>query len=275
MQSGKAALDGRDSQPVSGMLIATSFLSGKTILEAHEPGEKPWIDLTLFWLKKFGIHVEHQDYARYTVPGNARIEGFKMTIPGDFSSAAFPIAAALVTNSSLTLTNVDREDCQGDKKIIDILQQMGAKIETDPKRKTLHLAKGSRLRGMKIDVNDFIDATPILSVIGCFAEGTTEIVNASIARKKESDRLHAMATELKKMGAAIEERPDGLLIHHSALKGASVESWHDHRIAMSLSIAALGAKGETAINNIECVSKTYPGFAHDFRSLGAAIEVIS
>jgi 3-phosphoshikimate 1-carboxyvinyltransferase len=128
---------------------------------------------------------------------------------------------------------------------------------------------------MKIDVNDFIDATPILSVIGCYAEGTTEIVGAAIARKKESDRVHAMATELKKMGAKIEERPDGLVISHSPLHGAEVTSWHDHRIAMSLSIAALGAKSMTRINKVECVAKTYPGFAHDFRTLGAEIEVVS
>ncbi len=265
---------GEDSQPVSAMLIACSLLHGQSTIEVSNPGEKPWIDLTLFWLKKFGIHITHQDYARYTVPGNARIEGFTMAIPGDFSSAAFPIAAALVTNSELTLANIDMDDCQGDKKLIEVLQQMGARIEIDDAKKTLHVRKDSKLQGMRIDVNDFIDATPILSVIGCYAEGTTEIVNASIARKKESDRLHAMATELKKMGANIEEKPDGLLISRSQLKGAHVTSWRDHRIAMSLSIAALGAHGETLVDGAECVSKTYPAFAHDFRAIGAAIEVI-
>jgi 3-phosphoshikimate 1-carboxyvinyltransferase len=166
------------------------------------------------------------------------------------------------------------DDCQGDKKLIEVLIQMGAKITIDGAKKTLHVHKGSKLKGMKIDVNDFVDATPILSVIGCYAEGTTEIVNAAIARKKESDRLHAMATELKKMGAHIEERPDGLIISHSPLKGAHVGSWRDHRIAMSLATAALGAQGETQIDGAECVSKTYPGFAHDFREMGADIEVV-
>lgn len=275
MQSGKTHLTGEDSQPVSGMLIACSFLRGKSTIEVTNPGEKPWIDLTLFWLKKFGILITHQDYASYTVPGDARIDGFNLTIPGDFSSAAFPIAAALVTNSELTLTNIDMDDCQGDKKIIEVLQKMGAKIDIDDKKKTLHVRKESKLQGIKIDVNDFIDATPILSVIATYAEGTTEIVNASIARKKESDRLHAMTTELKKMGANIEEKPDGLIISKSQLQGAHLTSWHDHRIAMSLSIAALGAKGETLIDGAECISKTYPAFAHDFRALGADIEAVS
>jgi 3-phosphoshikimate 1-carboxyvinyltransferase len=225
-------------------------------------------------LKKLGIHVTHQDYASYSVPGNASIEGFSVTIPGDLSSAAFPIASALITHSELKLTNIDMHDCQGDKKLIEILQKMGAKIDIDDAKKTLYVHKGSKLQGMRIDVNDFIDATPILSVIGCDAEGTTEIVNASIARKKESDRLHAMATELKKMGAQIEEKPDGLVISHSMLKGAELSSWRDHRVAMSLCIAALGANGETRVEGAECVSKTYPAFVHDFRAIGAAIEAV-
>ncbi len=103
MQPGHAKLSGEDSQPVSGMMIAASFLPGKTTLEVTNPGEKPWIDLTLFWLKKLGIEVMHENYAKYTIAGHARIDGFSLSIPGDFSSAAFPIAAALVTNSELTL----------------------------------------------------------------------------------------------------------------------------------------------------------------------------
>ncbi len=274
MRCGKAQLSGEDSQPVSGMLIACSFLHGKTTIDVTNPGEKPWIDLTLFWLKKLGIDVVCQDYTTYTIAGNAKVNGFNTTIPGDFSSAAFPIAAALVTHSELTLTNIDMNDCQGDKKLIEILQKMGASVEIDHRNKTLHVRKGGKLQGMRIDVNDFIDATPILSVIACYAEGTTEITNASIARKKESDRLHAMTTELKKMGANIEEKPDGLIITHSPLHGAHVDAWHDHRIGMSLSIAALGAKGETLVDGIECIAKTYPGFAHDLRAIGAAIEVV-
>ncbi len=273
MQPGYAQMIGEDSQPVSGMLIATSFLPGKSTIEVVSPGEKPWIDLTLFWLKKFGIEITHQNYSRYTVPGSARLDSFSLAIPGDFSSAAFPIAAALVTNSELTLTNLDMNDCQGDKKLIEVLQQMGAKIDIDDEKKMLIVRKDSALRGQRIDVNDFIDAVPILSVIGCYAEGTTEIVNASIARRKESDRLHAMAVELKKMGAAVEEKPDGLIISRSTLHGAQVSSWRDHRIAMSLVIAALGASSETVIEGAECVAKTYPAFAHDFRMIKASIEV--
>lgn len=269
IQPGFAKMQGEDSQPVSGMLIATSFLPGATTLEVTHPGEKPWIDMTLHWLKKCGIAITHQNYSRYSIPGSARIEGFSTAIPGDFSSAAFPMAAALITGSELTLTNLDMTDCQGDKKLIDILQQMGAKIDVD--RDSVTIRQGN-LRGMKIDVNDCIDATPILSVLGCFAEGVTEITGASIARHKESDRLRAMTLELKKMGAQIEERPDGLRIAHSPLRGAKVDDWRDHRVAMSLAIAGLGAEGETLIDGAECIAKTYPTFTQDFQAIGADIS---
>ncbi len=274
MQSGKARLLGEDSQPVSGMLIAASLLQGASTLEVINPGETPWIDLTLFWLKKFGIAITHENYERYFIPGNGKIEGFKTTIPGDFSSAAFPIAAALITQSELTLANIDMSDCQGDKKLILTLQKMGADIEIDDKKKTLHVRKSPPLRGMQIDINDFIDAIPILSVIACYCQGPTEIVNAAIARKKESDRIHAIATELKKMGGDLKEKPEGLVINPSPLHGAQVDAWRDHRIGMSLAIAALGAKGETIIDGVECIAKTYPGFDHDLRSIGCAIEAI-
>ncbi|MBY0528816.1 MAG: 3-phosphoshikimate 1-carboxyvinyltransferase [Rhabdochlamydiaceae bacterium] len=271
---GKTQLDGSDSQPVSGMLIATAFLPGKSEIHVSNPGETPWIDLTLHWMHKLGISVEHQHYTHYTVHGNAAYEGFEAAIPGDWSSAAFSIAAALVTQSELTLENIDTDDCQGDKKIIAILRAMGALIETDNTAKTLRVKRGARLFGARIDINATIDALPILAVIACYAEGTTEIFNASIARHKESDRILAIATELKKMGAVIEETEDGLRIQGSSLQGAKLFSYNDHRIAMALAIAALGATSESLIENTECAAKTYRSFVQDFQSIGAAIKEI-
>lgn len=127
--------------------------------------------------------------------------------------------------------------------------------------------------GKKINVNDCIDALPILAVMACFAEGETKITGASIARKKESDRLAVMTQELQKMGAKITEFDDGLIIQPAKLKGARVLSANDHRIAMSLAIAALSADGETIIENTDCVNKSYPDFAKTLQKLGASIEV--
>ena len=271
IKPGIARLSGEDSQPVSGLLIAASFLQGSSNIYVTNPGEKPWIDLTLFWLKKIGIEVQNNSYEHYFVPGGASYDRFEIRIPGDFSTAAFPIGAALITGSTLELTNLDVNDVQGDKKVIEILRNMGAAVEIDSTNHKVFVKNGGKLIGQKIDINDCIDAIGILSVIGCFAEGTTEIVGAAIARKKECDRIHAIATELKKMGAKIEEREDGLLIHQSPLKGATLETYNDHRMVLSLSVAALGAQGPSVIHGIESVKKTYPDFKRDFQKIGGKI----
>ncbi len=267
----KASLEGADSQPVSGLLIAAAFASHPIELTVINPGEKPWIDLTLDWLRKLGIPYSMRDYAWYRMEGGARIQGFSYDVPGDFSTAAFPIAAALLTGSELELANLDMGDVQGDKAIIRVLQEMGAVFDIDSKRRTLKVKK-SHLKGIRIDINDFVDALPILAVVGCFAEGKTEIVNAAIARKKESDRIHAIAHELKKMGAKIEERPDGLVIEHSILRGAVLDTYHDHRLVLSLSVAALAAESPSVVCNVECAAKTYGSFFEDFRGIGARLE---
>ncbi|HSW73044.1 MAG TPA: 3-phosphoshikimate 1-carboxyvinyltransferase [Chlamydiales bacterium] len=270
LRPGKTSLNGQDSQPVSGLLIALSFAKGASIVDVQHPGEKPWIDLTLSWFDRLGIKYKNDNYERYELAGNASYNGFNVEIPGDFSTSAFPIAAAILSGSEVTLKNLDRRDVQGDKKFIHVLKKMGALIEEV--EDGLQVKKGSTLKGMKIDVNDFIDSVPILAVLGCFAEGKTEIVNAAIARQKECDRLHAITTELKKMGANIEEKEDSLIIHPSKLKGAKLHTYHDHRMVMALTVAAMQAEGESVIEGVDAVKKTYPSFLEDFNKLGARIE---
>ncbi len=269
-----AIIDGKDSQPVSGLLIASAFASHPIELNVTSPGEKPWVLLTLDWFKKLKIPYSSRNYHYYSLIGSSRIDGFSYSVPGDFSSAAFPIAAALITNSELTLDNLDIHDVQGDKAVISILQKMGARISVDASTKRVVVQEGGALKGIKIDINDCIDALPILAVIGCFAEGTTEIVNGAVARQKESDRISSIATELSKMGAKIRETPDGLIIYQSRLLGAEMEAHADHRLALSLAVAGLGASGSSLVRGGECVAKTYPTFCHDFASIGAEIERI-
>lgn len=271
LQSGKAYLNGEDSQPVSALLIASAFARGPIELSVQNPGEKPWVSLTLDWLKKLGISCQNHDFTSYRLEGNAHYEGFEYTVPGDFSSAAFPIGAALITQSALTLNNIDMEDVQGDKEIISVFQKMGAKFDYDQMKKKLHVKRGNNLKGIKVDINDFIDAIPLLSVVACFADGETRITNGSNARHKECDRLKCMTLELSKMGADICETEDGLKIRKSQLQGADVHSHQDHRMAMSLAVAGLGARGTTNISSVECVSKTFSHFLSDFQALGAEI----
>ena len=268
----KALLDGQDSQPVSGLLIAAAFAPHPITIQVSNPGEKPWIDLTLHWLKRLEIPYSAKGYTDYRLEGRAQVAGFTYLVPGDFSTAAFPLAAALITRSELCLHNIHMDDVQGDKGVISLLEQMGACFEIDEKMKTLKVKKTEELKGIRLDINDCIDALPIMAVIGCFAKGTTEIVNGSIARKKESDRIFCIANELKKMGAWIEERPDGLLIHSSRLYGAKLTAHGDHRIALSLCVAALAADGPSMLCDVDCIKKTYPNFYSDFRAIGAILR---
>ncbi len=270
MHSGVCRIDGQDSQPISALLIATSFLKGPTDIYVDSPGELPWIDVTLDWLRNLGAEVSNESYCHYHVSGGLTYEGLNYTVPGDWSTAAFPLVAALITKSSIEIEGLDREDIQGDKKIVEILQKMGANIHW--KGKTLFVAP-SELHGIDIDINTCIDALPILAVVGCFAHGTTRLYNGAIARKKESDRILSTYCELKKMGAQIEELPDGLVIYSSNLVGTCVSSHFDHRIALALAVAGLGARGETHIEGTKWIAKTYPSFIEDFSKLGANFEL--
>jgi len=258
----KIYISGKDSQPISALLIATSFSKGKeTEIFVKNSGEKPWIDLTLSWFNFLNIKYEKKEYFYYKTFSNTKINGFEKIIESDFSSIYYPIIYALINNLNATI-NIDFSSLGGDKKLISILQEMNANI--DIKKDKILIRKGSKLKNKKIDVNDFIDALPILSVLGCFIDGETILYNAAIAKKKESNRINAMYTELKKMGANIKKKKDGLIIKKSFLKGAHLYSHKDHRITMSLIIAALSAKKDSFIENTSSIKKSYPHFLKDF-----------
>lgn len=272
LKGGKTVVNGRDSQPVSALLIASIFSQGKTEILVNEPGEIPWIQLTLDWLDRLNVEYIHENYAHYTVAGNGGYEGFEYIVPGDWSSAAFPAAAALVTKGSVILNNVDRNDVQGDKKFFDFLEKMGAEIVYNSELRTLKISSRDPLRGIQADINDCIDCITILAVVACFAEGTTKISNASVAKEKECNRIECIAKELRKMGADIQTHDDGLTIVGSPLNGTEVESYDDHRMAMSLAVAAMGARGPSTVFDIECINKTYPTFIQDMKKIGGRIE---
>lgn len=263
IQPGEIEMDGQDSQPVSAMLIACSLLPGMSCIRIKNAGETPWLALTLDWLKRLNVRYETIGWQQISIWGQSAFPSFEYSVPGDLSSVAFPLVAALCTQSDIVVENVDLDDVQGDKIIIDILRQMGARFIVDKVQKTVAVKGPQKLKGCKIDVNDCIDALPVLAVVGCFAEGRTTIYNGAVARYKESNRIEAIVKELAKMGAKIEETTDGLFVDHSLLKGACVYSHEDHRIALSLTVAALGASGESKIEGVSCVDKSYPTFFTD------------
>lgn len=266
-------MDGRDSQPVSALLMAASFLEGVTEIEVKNPKEKAWVDLTLHWLERFSVPVKREGHSFFSISGARKKKSFHYFVPGDMSSMAFPLAAALIAGENIVLEKIAFADLQGDKKLISIVGHMGANLQIDEKKEQL-LAKKSRLSSFCQDADECIDALPISAVLASYAKGKSYLTNASGARNKESNRLFAIAQELRKMGAIIEEKKDSLTIEGVSLKGAVVESHKDHRIAMALTVAALGAKGETIVKNVSCVEKSYPKFFEEMIRLGADITFV-
>lgn len=255
IRGGKATVEGYDSQFVSALLIACSLADGDTELTVINPGELPWVDLTLDWLAKRGGEIERSGYTHFKIKGNRKFTSFTYTVPTDMSSLAFPVAASLIRPSKIELENLVWDPLQGDSRFFSILEKMGAKLEFPI------LSGPQKLKGIEVDMNDCIDAVPVLATLACFAEGPTVITGVSGARLKESNRLAAISTELNKMGGDVRETEDGLIIHPRPLHSAPVSSHHDHRIAMSLYIAGGDVSGT------ECIKKTYPSFIADLKRL--------
>lgn len=268
----KTTVNGVDSQPVSSLLILGAFSKKPIEINVIDPGEIPWIKLTLDWMDFLNVPYENNSFCNYKIGGGSPIKGFHYTVPGDMSSAAFSVAAAVIAGSSLIVQGLDFSDRQGDKLFFDILKQMGAQLTISHETRTLEIHPGSKLKGITVDINDCIDAICILAVTACYAAGETRITNASVARNKECNRIEALVEELSKMGADIKETEDGLCIQGKPLNGAEVDSHADHRMAMSLAVAALGAKGKTCIKHFECIKKTYPTFINDFKNAGAHFD---
>ena len=272
MQGGSTEIIGITSQYISSLLLACPLLENDTKITLAKPNEIPYIRMTLKWLDEQGIKYEvSEDFKKFKVNGNQKYKAFEKTIPADWSSAAFPLVGAAITNSNVLIKGLDINDTQGDKAIIDYLKKMQADIQLEEQGIRI---KGTKLQGCELDINSTPDALPALSVLGCFAEGTTTLINVAQARIKETDRIKVMAEELSKMDADIKEREEGLIAHKSTLKGNKLRGHNDHRIVMALTLAGLIAEGKTEITTAESVNVTYPTYVQSMKSLGAKMEVV-
>lgn len=270
LRGGEASLESVTSQFVSSLLLNAPLAEGDTRLHVPLLNEKPYVVMTLDWLHKQGITVSHNEaLSEFHLPGGQSYQPVNRAIPGDFSSATFFLAAGALAGNSVLCRRLDMSDTQGDKAVVEYLRAMGARVEVGPDGIRV---TADRLEGVEIDMNATPDALPMMAVAGCFASGTTRLVNVPQARLKETDRIHVMRVELEKMGARIRELEDGLVIEESALNGAVVEGHDDHRVVMSLAVAGTRAAGNTVINGAEAVAVTYPEFARDLRALGGLLE---
>lgn len=279
--------EGTLSQYISGFMMAATRLNGTLHMELSDPKETPYLTMTQLWLESVGVKVNiSADFKNVSVDGPVDIKAFDRAVPSDWEGVAFPLIAALISDSKIVIDNVDGSGSQGDDKIVEVLQKVGADIVWDKNASTLTVTGGKRLAGdSTIDISSFPDAICALSVIACFIEGTTTFTDVAICRKKETDRIWAMINELKKLGADLEEDGDTLIVHgHSPIKedgsanpefklhGGAVESYKDHRIVMSLACCGLGLKeGETVtVSDAEWCSVTFPHFFEVMNdSLGA------
>lgn len=266
IEGGKTTVSGITSQYVTSLLIAAPLAPKATEIMVHDLHEKPYVGMTLWWLDRQGIVYERKGWERFWVEGGQAYRADEVAVPGDFSSATFFLAAGAIGAGTITLRGLDMSDSQGDKAVVEMLRSMGAEITAV--EEGLTVGEGE-LVGQELDLNDTPDALPALAVVGCFARGKTVLRNVPQARIKETDRISAMARELAKMGARVEELPDGLVVHQSDLRGARVEGWGDHRIVMALAVAGLGAQGKTVITTAEATEVTFPTFVELLGALGA------
>jgi 3-phosphoshikimate 1-carboxyvinyltransferase len=223
-------------------------------------------------LAKHGIEVTiSEDFRQIHIPSGQTYKPCDHRVPGDFSSAAFLLAAAATIRSEVAVNNLDYSLVQGDKAIVAILKQMRVRGKVCTNQIKIE-GRGDLLEAVDVNAKDTPDLVPVCAALACYANGTSRIHNAQRLRLKESDRLQSLYTELRKMGADIAVDEDSLTVKGPCkLHGADIDPHNDHRIAMACAVAALGAEGDTRIHDAECVKKSYPTFFIDLNSIGANV----
>ena len=246
------------SQFVSGLLLAAPLYSNGLKINLTSPAiSRPYIELTVEVMRDFGVLVEQPDDSTYVVnPGHYRAA--EVHIEPDASAASYFFAAAAITHGRVRITGLHSESRQGDIRFVDVLEQLGAKVVWG---ENYIEVEGDRIRGGTFDLRDFSDTTQTLAALAAFAENDIEITGVGFIRRKETDRIAAMRTELTKCGVEVKESEDGLIVRPNlwSLRGARVDTYNDHRMAMSMALLSLRIP-RIEINDHECVNKTFPDF---------------
>jgi 3-phosphoshikimate 1-carboxyvinyltransferase len=265
LSSGRVSIKANlSSQFLSGLLMAAPFADGDlTIDVVGQLVSIPYVEMTLAMMREFNLEVQSDEHRCYRIPGRQSGGRSRYAIEPDASAASYFFAAAAIGGGVVTVQGLPRNSLQGDVRFLNLLEQMGCRIDRDATAVTVH---GGPLRGIDVDMNDISDTVMTLAAVACFADGTTTIRNVAHIRHKETDRLAALATELRRIGATIGEFADGLSITPAPLRGAAIDTYDDHRMAMSLALVGLKVPG-VVIKNPCCVAKTYPHFFADLDRL--------
>jgi 3-phosphoshikimate 1-carboxyvinyltransferase len=263
LRGGVATVAGNiSSQFLSAVLMAAPGAQLPTELAVSgELVSQPYVEMTLGVMAAFGVIVQ-RDGTRFRI-SPACYHGCSYQIEPDASAASYFLAAAAITGGSVTVQGLSRQGLQGDVAFCDCLERMGCQVRCDADGLTV---TGGRLRGIEIDMNAISDTVPTLAAVALFADGPTTIRGVAHIRRKESDRIGALATELRRLGATVQEYEDGLRIVPGELRGATLDTYDDHRLAMSLALVGLATPG-VVIKDPGCTAKTYPAFFADLGKL--------
>jgi 3-phosphoshikimate 1-carboxyvinyltransferase len=276
---GRVRIPGTLSQWVSGLLLVAPFATAETTIEVEGPlNERPYIELTLSMMRRFGLEVEASaDRSRYVVPPNQQARPAVLELPPDVASAAFGVGIAALHPCDLLLRGLSPNEASNNHPegaFLDIVREMGVPMEYDAGLHGVPVRhKGLRLRGVRVDCRETPDLLPILSALATFAEGSTIVENIDHVRLKESDRVSAML-QLNRMGGNLRAQGSRLVIRGGVerLRGQHLSSFNDHRILMSLAIAATRARGRTSLTYPNAYRISYPEFLDDMKGIGASME---
>ena len=267
LQGGKVTLrDIESSQYISALLLCAPYGAGDTLIELEgRVPSLPYVDMTIEAMTQFGVDVQRDTARRYLVKSGQRYRGIRYRIEGDASSASYFFLAAAICQGKVSVENINPWSLQGDIGFLSLLETLGCSVIWEKNRVEL---AGRELHGgdRVFDLGDMPDMVPTLAVLAALRPGRTVIENVAHLRLKESDRLSALATELGKTGIPVEERKDGLIITGGQPHGAEIETYNDHRIAMSFAVLGLAVSG-ISIRNPACVSKSFPGFWGELEKL--------
>jgi 3-phosphoshikimate 1-carboxyvinyltransferase len=266
LQGGETVLpEGKSSQYLSSLLLVAPYAARPAILQVRgEVLSKPYVAMTLSVMADFGIEVDcNQELTRFVIPQGC-YRAMEYQIEGDASNASYFWAAAAITAGRVTVSNVPVPSLQGDTRLVPLLARMGCEISREGGG--IMVQGRERLEGITVDMGDMPDVVPTLAVVAAFAHGKTVIRNIAHLRIKECDRLSAVVTELTRMGAQVEEQQDSMIIHGDGgvnLHGAVIDTYKDHRMAMSFAVAGLKVAG-VQIQDEGCVAKSFPDFWERF-----------
>jgi len=269
LTGGHCEIDGSvSSQLLTGLLMALPLATKNSEIIVRNLKSKPYIDMTIQILKYFGITVENKGYDLFHIPGNQKYIPSRYTVEGDWSAGAFLLVAAAI-NGQLIINGLNRDSLQSDMSVIKALEKAGAKMAF--KDNKLEISK-SGLKAFDFDATESPDLFPPLVALATYCNGISSIKGVSRLIFKESNRAKTLQEEFAKLKVRIDIRDDTMFITGSQPLAGRVESHDDHRIAMALAIAALGATGRVYIRDSQCVAKSYPGFFDDLRQLGASVR---